>query len=74
MCSLMAGGKVRGGQVLGETDGKAEGPKDASFTPDDLAATFFQSIGIAPKKEYDAYVGRPITLVRNGATIPNILG
>ena len=74
MCSLMAGGQVRGGQVIGETDGKAQGPKDAGFSPDDLAATFFQSIGIDPKKEYNANVGRPITLVRNGSTIPNVLG
>ena len=70
---LMAGGRVRAGQVIGETDGKAEGPVDNGFTPDDLAATFFQNIGIDPAKEYNANVGRPITLIRNGSPIPGLL-
>lgn len=73
MCALMAGGDVQTGQVVGETDDKAEGPKGAGFTPDDLAATFFQNIGIDPKTEYNADVGRPITLIRNGSPIPNVL-
>lgn len=73
MCSLMAGGSVQPGQVVGGTDDKGEGPSSNGFTPDDLAATFFQNIGIDPKTEYDANVGRPITLVRNGSTIPGLL-
>ncbi|MEQ9067308.1 MAG: DUF1501 domain-containing protein, partial [Gimesia chilikensis] len=73
MCALMAGGAVQGGQVLGATDDKAQAPIDQGFTPDDLAASFFQNIGIDPKTEYSANVGRPITLIRNGATIPGLL-
>jgi hypothetical protein len=73
MCALMAGGDVRGGQVLGATDDKAQAPIDEGFTPDDLAASFFQNIGIDPKKEYDANIGRPITLVRNGQSIRDLL-
>jgi hypothetical protein len=73
MCALMAGGAVEGGCAIGATDGKAEGPTGAGYTPDDLAATFFSNIGIDPKTEYQANVGRPITLVRNGEAIPGIL-
>lgn len=73
MCALMAGGDVRGGQVLGATDDKAQGPVDKGFTPDDLAASFFRNIGIDPKKEYDANIGRPITLIRNGEPIRGLL-
>jgi hypothetical protein len=73
MCSLMAGGSVRGGQVIGATDDKAEGPKADGYTPDDLAASFFQNIGIDPKTEYEANVGRPITLIRDGNVIPGLL-
>ena len=72
MCALMAGGDVQGGQVLGETDDKAQGPKGDGFTPDDLAASFFRNIGIDPKTEYEANVGRPITLIRDGAPIPSL--
>ncbi|MCA9216025.1 MAG: DUF1501 domain-containing protein [Planctomycetales bacterium] len=74
MCALMAGGSVSGGQVVGSTDDKAEGPLGDGFSPDDLAATFLKNIGVDPKKEYNANVGRPITLIRNGAPIPSILG
>lgn len=73
MCSLMAGGDVRAGQVIGKTNDKGEGPEGNGFTPDDLAASFFQNIGIDPKTEYQANVGRPITLIRDGSTIPGLL-
>jgi hypothetical protein len=73
MSSLMLGGSVRGGQVLGATDARAEGPLEQGFSPDDLAASFFQNIGIDPTTEYQASVGRPITLVRNGQPIPGLL-
>lgn len=73
MCALMAGGDARGGQVVGSTDARAEGPIGDGFTPDDLAATFLKNIGIDPKKEYQANVGRPITLIRDGTPIPNVL-
>lgn len=73
MCALMAGGSVRPGQVVGATDALAEGPMDVGFTPDDLAATFLANIGIDPQKEYEANVGRPITLIRNGSPIKSVL-
>lgn len=74
MCSLMAGSSVRTGQVIGETDQHAAGPVGRGFSPDDLAATFFESIGIDPSREYQADVGRPITLVRDGSPIAGVLG
>lgn len=74
MCSLMAGAGVNTGQVVGATDEHAAGPAGEGFSPDDLAATFFKSIGIDPKTEYAANIGRPITLVRNGTPIPGVLG
>lgn len=73
MCALMAGGSVHAGQVIGSTDSKAEGPEDNGFSPDDLAASFLQNIGIDPQKEYQADVGRPITVIRNGSPIPGLL-
>lgn len=73
MCALMAGGRTRPGQVLGATDARAEGPIDEGFTPDDLAASFFANMGIDPKTEYRANVGRPITLIRDGDPIPGLL-
>ena len=73
MTSLLAGGGIQTGQVVGETNDKAEEPEGEGFTPDDLAATFYSAIGINPKMEFDSNVGRPITLVRDGNAIPRIL-
>ncbi len=41
----------------------------ALWLPDDLAASFFHNIGIDPKTEFRANVGRPVTLVRDGSPI-----
>ena len=69
MFALLAGAEIRGGQVVGSTDARAQGPENEGFSPDDLAATFLKNIGIDPSKEYLANVGRPITLIRDGAPI-----
>ncbi|MDG1873488.1 MAG: DUF1501 domain-containing protein [Mariniblastus sp.] len=72
MCALMAGGDIRTGQTVGETDATAAEPATTGFSPDDLAASFFTNIGISPKSEFQSNVGRPITLVRDGSPIRNL--
>lgn len=72
MCAVMAGGDVKGGQVVGATDRTAAEPKSVGYTPDDLAASFFTNIGIDPKTEFQSNVGRPITLIRDGSPIGNL--
>jgi uncharacterized protein (DUF1501 family) len=74
MCCLLAGGGIEGGRVIGESDAKGEGPKDAPITPDDVAATFYQSLGTDPRKEYQTPTGRPVMIVRNGTPIKEVLG
>ena len=69
MFMLMAGGGVRGGQVVGESDATASAPKHAPILPDDVAASFYTNLGIDPMTEYDTETGRPITLVRDGKVI-----
>jgi uncharacterized protein (DUF1501 family) len=69
MFMLMAGGGVKGGQVIGETDEKGMGPKSKGFSPDDVAASFYHCLGIDPKKEYQTSTGRPVMIVRDGTVI-----
>ena len=69
MFMLMAGGGIRGGQVIGESDAKATGPANEAITPDDVAATFYQAMGVDHLKEYHTATGRPITIVRDGTPI-----
>jgi hypothetical protein len=69
MFMLMAGGGVRGGQVIGESDDTASGPRHEGISPDDVAASFYHNLGIDPTLEYHSSTGRPITLVRDGTVI-----
>ncbi|MCI0685491.1 MAG: DUF1501 domain-containing protein [Gemmataceae bacterium] len=74
MCALLAGGRVRGGQVLGATDEHAARPRGPAFTPDDLAATFYHNLGIDPRTEYHTNTGRPVMLVRDGRVLREVFG
>jgi len=69
MCMLLAGGGMRGGQVVGKSDGKAAQPDGDGFSPDDVAATFYYSLGIDHTKEYHTDTGRALTIVRDGRII-----
>jgi len=73
MFMLAAGGGIKGGQVLGESDDTASGPKNDGFTPDDVAATFFHTLGIDHRKEYHTNTGRPVMIVRDGRIIRDLL-
>lgn len=72
MFMLMAGGGVRGGQVIGESDDKASAPRHHAITPDDVAASFYHNLGIDPTTEFQSGTGRPITLVRDGKIIKEL--
>jgi uncharacterized protein (DUF1501 family) len=72
MCMLMAGGGIRGGQIVGRSDDRATQPAEAGFSPDDAAATFYHNLGIDFTKEYHTSTGRPITIVRDGQVIRDL--
>jgi hypothetical protein len=70
MFVLLAGGGMRGGQVIGASDARAEAPADGhGISPDDVAASFYHSLGIDPRKEYRTPTGRPVAFVRNGTVV-----
>jgi uncharacterized protein (DUF1501 family) len=73
MFVLLAGGGIKGGQVVGASDAKGEGPVGEGFKPDDVAATFYHTLGIDHKKEYHTNTGRPVMIVREGKLIPQLL-
>jgi hypothetical protein len=69
MFMLAAGGRFRGGQVVGASDETASGPANEAISPDDVAASFYHNLGIDPQQEFATETGRPITLVRDGKVI-----
>ena len=72
MFCLLAGGGMNGGQLIGQSDSKGEGPESRIITPDDVAATFYNSLGIDHTKEYHTPTGRPVMIVRDGKVIPEL--
>jgi uncharacterized protein (DUF1501 family) len=74
MTMLMAGGGIRGGQVIGESDEKGQGPKHEAIRPDDVAASFYRCLGIDHRKEYLTATGRPVMIVRDGEPIGRLFG
>lgn len=67
--ALLAGGGVRGGQIYGASDKRAAYVKDSPVSPEDLLATIYHGLGIAPESElrdrenrpYRAVDGQPLT-------------
>ena len=57
--ALLAGGGVRGGQVYGSTDRQAAFVKDNPVLPEDLLATIYHAMGLAPEDEVHDRAGRP---------------
>ena len=68
----MAGGGVRGGHVLGESDSIAAAPLSGVVSPADLMATMFHCLGLSPETIVHEQTGRPIPLSR-GRIVHEIL-
>lgn len=43
------------------------------YTPDQVAATFFHTLGIDHHKEYHTPSGRPVMIVRDGSVIRELV-
>ena len=71
--SAGAGGGMQGGQVVGASDAKGEGPRDRVISPDDVAATFYHALGVDHTKEYHTPTGRPVMIVRHGKLIQELV-
>ncbi|HLM98664.1 MAG TPA: DUF1501 domain-containing protein [Bryobacteraceae bacterium] len=63
---LMAGGGVKGGQVVGASDDIAAAPKDRPTTPAQIAATIYHALGVPLELELPGAQNRPIPLVERG--------
>ena len=71
---MLAGAGVKGGLVYGETDKYAEYPIERPVSPEDLAATIYRSLGIAPDIRLPDRQGRPVQIVHGGTPVDGIFG
>jgi uncharacterized protein (DUF1501 family) len=65
--SVLAGGGVKGGQVIGATDASGADVKDRPITSADFMATVCKSLGIDYTKDYVARGDRPMHKVDKNA-------
>lgn len=70
---LIAGGGVKGGQVIGSSDADGMEPKDRPVQVADLHASVCHALGVNYTKELTTPLGRPMKLVKEGAKPVNEL-
>ena len=63
---VLAGGGIKGGQVVGASDAIAAAPQDHPVTPAHLAATVYKCLGIPIETELKTPQGRVVRLVDHG--------
>jgi hypothetical protein len=70
---FFAGGGIRAGQVIGQTDKQGGLPMTEAYTPADLAATIFHVLGVGPDQEFRDSQGRPYRMTQ-GQPIRPLVG
>ncbi len=70
----LAGGGVKGGQVIGSSDTAGTEVKDHPVTVPDLLASLCHSLKVDPAKEMMSPIGRPIKIVDGGKPVAGLFG
>jgi hypothetical protein len=73
MFCFLAGGGLRGGQIVGSTDRLGEVPRDRPLRPGDIHHTIFHVLGVDPTVHFRDHAGRPVVAVDHGAVIEELL-
>lgn len=71
--AALAGGPVKGGRVIGESDAKGAFPKSNAKTPQDVLATLYEHLGIDSTVQYTDGSGRPHPVLPSGKPIAELV-
>lgn len=69
----LAGGGVRGGQVIGSTNPHGEIPNDRPVGPQDLAYSILKLLGVDPDRELPTPGGRSVRILNEGSFIKELV-
>jgi uncharacterized protein (DUF1501 family) len=73
LCTLaLSGGGLRMGQLVGQSSARADVPRSAPITPQDLMATVFRVLGVPQDLSYKDGTGRPVSLIDTGKPIADL--
>ena len=70
---MLAGGGIKGGQIVGASEKWGGGVKERLTVPLDIYATIFQQLGIPLETHYEDASGRPVSIVGEGSPIRELL-
>ena len=70
---LLAGGGIRGGQVVGSTNARGERPLSRAVKPCNLHATIYKALGMDPKLHLLDHQGRPTPVLEDPTPIHELL-
>jgi uncharacterized protein (DUF1501 family) len=71
--AMVAGGGLKGGQVVGKTNARAEHPVERALVPADLLATIYYTLGIDAKLQFKDLTGRPVSILDEGEPIRELV-
>lgn len=69
----LAGGGLKMGQTIGESDAKVSRPATKAIKPQDLMATVFHVLGIDQKTQFVNQGGRPVYMLEDGKPISELV-
>lgn len=73
MFCFLAGGGLRGGQVVGSTNRLGEVPQDRPLRPGDIHHTIYHVLGVDPATHFLDHSGRPIPAIDHGEVIRELV-
>ena len=73
MSVLFAGGGLKMGQTIGETDSKAEYPISKPYTPGCVLSTMYHAIGVDYQHEFYDQARRPLAVLPEGKPIAELV-
>lgn len=73
MFSLLAGGGLKMGQVVGRSSARGEVPVTRPLGARDLLATLYHVLGVDPKSQFTDSSGRPLPILADGQPIAELV-
>ncbi|HZW33012.1 MAG TPA: DUF1501 domain-containing protein, partial [Isosphaeraceae bacterium] len=70
----LAGGGIKGGQVIGRSNADGTEVKDRPVSVPDLLASICHALKVDPTKETMTPIGRPIKIVDGGKSVHELFG
>lgn len=70
--TLISGGGLRMGQIIGATNARGEYPTESPYSPQDLLATIYRHLGVDPHHTFTDSTGRPIPILHEGRPIRHL--